>query len=70
MRAIVTRAVSKREANNFLGRAVSEGEQFYVFEGPTFGSCDTNNGIALSERGASEYPFFEFPRNAIRQVQS
>lgn len=63
----VTRPVSRVEAHNFLGRDVREGECFYIFRGTTYGCVDSQYGIALSEQ-LDEYPFFEFPCDAIELV--
>lgn len=62
--AVVTRDVRADELHNHLGRDVKAGERFYTFTQYTFGSVDNQNGIALSERNG-EYPFFEFPRDAV-----
>ena len=60
----VTRDVANGEPHNYLGRAVKAGETFYTFHEPTYGSVDTDGGIALSE-APGKYPFFEFPRDAV-----
>jgi hypothetical protein len=60
----VTRDVGKGEAHNFAGRDVKAGEIFYRFTEPTYGCVDWTNGTALSE-AEDEYPFFEFPADAV-----
>jgi hypothetical protein len=57
--------VPKDAPGNYSGRDVHAGEEFYVFTGVTYGCVDNHNGIALSEQGETEYPFFEFPREAL-----
>ena len=63
--AIVTRPVGRDERYNFLGRAVAAGERFFVCTRPTYGSVDTDHGIALTEQADGGYPFFEFPLSAV-----
>ena len=63
----VTRDVTKDDQHNYLGRDVKAGEIFYLFRGHTYGCVRGPEGIALSER-ANEYPFFEFPADAIEEV--
>lgn len=60
----VTRDVAAGELHNYLGRDVQAGERFWTFTQMTYGSVDDRGGIALSERNG-EYPFFEFPRDAV-----
>ena len=60
----VTRDVGINDPHNYSGRDVKQGETFYVFRLHTYGCIDTYNGIALSE-GYDQYPFFEFPLDAI-----
>ena len=63
-RVIVTRDVAADEPHNFLRRDVAAGEVFYTFHQCTYGCVDTVEGVALSET-QDEYPFFEFPRDAV-----
>jgi hypothetical protein len=56
------------EYHNYLGRAVQAGEVFYTCSLPTYGCIDECGGIALGEK-PDEYPFFEFPRDAIEVVE-
>lgn len=67
-RVRVTRDVPASDPHNFTGRDVLEGETFYVFIDHTYGCVDSSGGIALSESGPLDYPFFEFPRGAIEGV--
>lgn len=60
----VTRDVGVNEPHNFLHRPVAEGEVFYKCDLPTYGCINYDGGIALTEQ-PGEYPFFEFPRDAI-----
>lgn len=64
----VTRFVSDAEEHSCLGRDVYPGEVFYAFGHPTYGCVDDYYGIALTERSDGDYPFFEFPRDALEQV--
>jgi hypothetical protein len=72
MKVEVTRFVSAGEKHNFLGRDVSKGEVFYEFSGYTYGCIDERldgtGGIALSEKGPFDTPFFEFPSNAVEMI--
>jgi hypothetical protein len=63
----VTRDVAASEPHNYLGRTAHTGEIFYTFHRPTYGAVDHWNGIALSEIDG-EYPFFEFPSDAVTAV--
>jgi hypothetical protein len=63
----VIRHVPDSEEHNYYGQAVHRGAEFWTFTGPTYGCVDDVNGIALSEF-ADMGPFFEFPRNAIEDV--
>jgi hypothetical protein len=69
IRAVVTRDVSNDEPNNYYGQNVYAGAEFYTFHGATYGCVNDIEGIALSEM-PDMGPFFEFPRDAIRTVQS
>lgn len=60
----VVRFVSIDEEHNYLERDVLKGETFYTFDKNTYGCVDELDGIALSEV-EGEYPFFEFPRDAV-----
>lgn len=66
---VVTRMVAADDPGNYLHRMVYEGETFWTFHLNTYGCVDTWNGIALSEV-KDEYPFFEFPLNAIKYVDA
>ena len=66
--AKVIRDVAESERHNYLHRDVKAGETFFTFHEPTYGSVDWNNGIALSEKDG-QYPFFEFPRDAVEVVE-
>lgn len=68
MRARVIRFVSEDDEHNFLHHDIYPGEEFYIFTGATYGCVDEVNGIALSDRGEDEYPFFEFPRDAVEVI--
>lgn len=63
----VTRFVAKDDPGNFVYRDVQPGEQFYVFRGNTYGCVNGAQGIALSEKGAFQGPFFQFPLDAIQE---
>lgn len=65
MKVTVTRDVGSEDPHNFAGRDVGEGETLYRYKGATYGCIDTLNGVALSESGPYETPFFEFPRDAV-----
>ena len=62
--ARVIRDVAGSEPHNYLHRDVKEGETFYTFSRPVYGSVDWDSGIALSETDG-KYPFFEFPADAV-----
>lgn len=64
----VTRDVPKSEPHNFLGRNAVKGETFFVFKGSTYGCVDTLYGVALSEHGEHQGPFFEFPLDAVELI--
>lgn len=64
MKVIVTRRISAEHPHNFLYRDVEKGEVFYLFHKNTYGCIDDDYGVALSEV-ENEYPFFEFPRDAV-----
>jgi hypothetical protein len=68
----VTRDVSADDPHNFLGRDVEAGEVFYAFCGHTFGCVrerlDGTGGVALSENGSFDHPFFEFPQDAVEAI--
>jgi len=66
-RVEVTRDVEDSDRHNYLGRNVKAGEVFYVCHNPTYGAVDSDDGIALSE-SAKGYPFFEFPRDAVKAL--
>jgi hypothetical protein len=66
--AIVTRPVGHHERYNYLGRAAEVGERFFVCTRPTYGSVDTDHGIALTEQADGDFPFFEFPLDAVQVV--
>lgn len=63
-RMIVNRDVPASEDGNFAGRDVARGDILWTFHLPTYGCIDDVRGIAMS-RQPGEYPFFEFPRNAV-----
>ena len=64
----VIRDVAKNERHNYAGRDVAEGETLYRFIGCSYDCVDRVNGVVASENGATEYPFFEFPRDAVEEV--
>jgi hypothetical protein len=64
---LVIRDVPVSDKHNYAGKDVPAGTVLYGFHEPTYGAVDTGEGIALSER-PDEYPFFEFPRDAIREI--
>lgn len=63
----VTRNVASGDPHNYYPHSVRKGEEFWTFHGRTFG-CVSTGGIALSER-AGEGPFFEFPLDALEDVE-
>lgn len=64
MRYRVTRDVPNEDPYNWLGRAVSKGEEFDEFTGVTYGCCDDRNEVAL-ENPRRRRSFFGFPRDAV-----
>jgi hypothetical protein len=66
---VVTRFVPEGEHHNCSGRDVQEGETLYQCTRPTYGSVDTRGGIAVSEQ-PGQYPFFEFPADAVEVAGS
>jgi hypothetical protein len=65
----VTRSLKKGARGNHANRTVYKGEVFFGFRGNTYGSVNTEEGIALSEYGELIYPFFEFPRDAVEEFK-
>jgi hypothetical protein len=63
----VTRDVDIDEDHNFAERDVWAGETFYICTLNTYGCVDSMSGVALTER-PNEYPFFEFPKDAVEYV--
>jgi hypothetical protein len=61
----VIRFVYHGDAHNCAGRDVYKGEEFYLYEGATFGAVDLMNGVPLSEKPGKFSYFFEFPADAI-----
>lgn len=53
---------------NFSGRDISEGEILYDAMKPTYG-CAAYPNIALTFDETGDYPFFEFPYDAIEPVE-
>jgi hypothetical protein len=48
----------------WLYRDFAAGEVLYTYPGPTYGSVDTERGIAMCEQPGGN-PFFEIPRDAL-----
>lgn len=67
MKFIVTRLVTPEEDGDWLHRTFHPGEELYEFDGATYGCIDWNNGLAVSEV-ESEYPFFQFPYDAVERA--
>jgi hypothetical protein len=63
----VIRDVAADEKHNYLGRDVKEGEIFYRCYLATYGCVDSMNGVALTQV-PNEYPFFEFPLDAVEDA--
>jgi hypothetical protein len=61
-----TRDVGIVDAFNWLGRDVAKGEKFYKFTGNAYSAVDTDNEVTLSEYGPNSYPFFGFPKDAVK----
>lgn len=57
----ITHFVAEDDPGNHIYRDVHPGEKFYIFRGATYGCVDSSKGIALSEKGAYQTPFFQFP---------
>lgn len=70
MKVRVIRDVSAEDAHNYSGRDVRGGEELFVYRGPTYGCVDTINGISLSASGPYDTPFFEFPLDAVVEIDS
>lgn len=64
----VTRDVSGFDEHNYSGKDVPEGTILYKAMRPTYGCVDTRSGIALSEDQSGDYPFFEFPLDAVEAL--
>lgn len=64
-RYTVTRDVAADEEINYSGRDVLKGETLYSVLRPTYGCVDVRLGIALTEKPDGDYPFFEFPLDAV-----
>lgn len=62
----VTRTVKKRDPDNYGHRTFKKGEILYKYTGYTYGCI--GDGVALSEAGSRETPFFEFPADAIEEI--
>ncbi len=68
---VTTRSVQHDDPHNHIGRDVAAGEVFFWFTGATYGCVDrSGGGVALSEGGPTENPFFEFPADAIRPMHA
>lgn len=68
MKVRVTRIVLHCEAHNCAGRDVFKGEEFYRYDGPTYGAI-AEGGIALSEHEIWWTSFFfEFPEDAVEVI--
>ena len=65
MKLIVDRLVTVDECP-WLDEDVQPGTTVFTFSGQTYG-CIGPNGIAVSY-SPYEYPFFEIPRNAIKEI--
>ncbi len=65
MRYILNRDVTTDECH-WLGKTIPKGTLVTKYTGPTYGSIDVINGVAvtLSEDG-NETPFFELPYSAL-----
>jgi hypothetical protein len=63
----VTRDVDIDEPHNYSHRDVWAGEIFYTCMLPTYNCVDIIGGIALTER-PDQYPFFEFPKDAVEYI--
>ena len=68
LEVITTRDVPEDDPHNFYGQDVPKGTRFWTFEGYAYG-CVGPGGIALCENANSEYPFFEFPTDAVEIVK-
>jgi hypothetical protein len=67
MQVVVTRDVAPDEVE-WLARVYKTGERLWTFHGVTYGCVDERAGAALSEQ-RGEYPFFEFPYDALRSAR-
>jgi hypothetical protein len=56
------------EPYNHAPRSFSKGEIVYKFTGPTYGCLDADNEVAISEHGSLAYPFYGFPRDAVKDL--
>lgn len=65
---VVTRHVRIDDPYNFSGRDVAEGEVLYRFMKATYGCIDYEGGIPATWDENGDYPFFEFPRDAVRDA--
>ncbi len=65
MNPIKVKLLTPIEAKDYpwLHRDLFEGEEFYVYIGPTYG-CISKNGIALSEK-LDVTPYFEVPKEFV-----
>lgn len=63
---VVTRLVTTEECP-WLKKDYSPGAMIYTCERYTYGCIDYDNGFAATEEEDGDYPFFEFPHNAVRK---
>jgi hypothetical protein len=66
----VTRDVGHDERGNYSGESFAEGDVLYQPMRPTYGCTDTSVGIALTKDPTGDYPFFEFPLNAVEVARA
>jgi hypothetical protein len=64
----VTRLVHPGEPNCTAGRDVLPGTVVFQFLGATWGCCDLENGIAVTDSPDGHGEFYELPRTAVKPL--
>lgn len=64
---LVIRGMGRTVPGSCAPCLIERGELLFGFEGETYGAIGPD-GIALSEHGELEGPFFEYPKAAVRPL--
>lgn len=65
----VTRFIKQNEPGNHAHRSFEMGELLFKYLGYDYDAVNFEEGVCASENGSTAPPFFQLPKDAVKEVE-